>query len=365
MHTFFPKKIYLDESVQDLPLTRRILATLPLVDLETLPDVRHLKLPQPITPAKKILVITKKQGEKLKPFPKIKHALNLGDYVFNPVSNCHLECTYCILQSYLANNPALTLFANTEDFLSEIRERTSAQPAKTWRIGTGELSDSLALDPLTGLSEELIPFFAELPNAFLELKTKTDAVTRLLPLEHQGKTVLSWSMAPQQVTEQEEHKCASLTERLQAAQQAQTQGYPVGIHLDPMLYLENWEEAYGDLVTQLAKHLDPKRLAWVSMGTLRFDKPLKGVASQRFPGTNIFAQDFVEGEDGKFRYFKTIRLKMYQKMWQWLGEWSEDFPRYLCMEAPWMWKQVTGKAPLPAEEMEAKLTQRLIKLRKT
>lgn len=365
MHSFTPQKIYLEETVHELPLTRRILSAFPQVEVESLKDIKSLKLPQPMTPAKKILVLAKNKGEKLKPFPKIKHALNLGDYVFNPVSNCHLECSYCILQSYLANNPALTIFANMEDYLVEIKERTSAQPHKTWRMGTGELSDSLALDPLTGFSEELVPFFAKLPNAFLELKTKTQAIDRLLHLKHEGNTVLSWSMAPQPITQQEEHKCASFGERLQAAQKVQAKGYPVGIHLDPMLFFEGWEEGYQNLVQQLARFLDPKRLAWVSIGTLRFDGPLKGLAMQRFPRTKIFAQDFVEGEDGKFRYFKTIRMQMYQKLWRWLKEWSEDFPRYLCMEAPWMWEQVTGKTPLPAEEMETKLTQRLIKLRKT
>lgn len=362
MQAFVPQKIYLEAAVQNLPLTKRVLSAFSQVPVETMEEVKSLKLPQPMTPAKKILVIAEKKGEKLKLFPKIKHALNLGDYIFNPISNCHLECSYCILQSYLANNPALTLFANTQDFFSEIKNVTSAQPDKTWRLGTGELSDSLALDALTALSEEMVPFFGELPNSFLELKTKSNAIDRLLSLEHHGKTILSWSMAPQKIVDQEEHKCASLSERLQAAKQAQENGYPVGIHLDPMIYIKGWEAAYEDLLNQLAAHLDPKRLAWVSLGTLRFDKPLKAIATQRFPRTAIFAEDFVEGDDGKFRYFKSIRLKMYQKIWQSLKDWSEDFPRYLCMEAPWMWQQVTGDKPLPAEAIEAQLTHRLVKL---
>ena len=36
---------------------------------------------------------------------------------------------------------------------------------RQFRIGTGELADSLALDPLTGLSRELVPFFAALVSA--------------------------------------------------------------------------------------------------------------------------------------------------------------------------------------------------------
>jgi len=359
---FVPQKIFIEKSVFNLPLTQKVLSEFSDTPWEEIDRYQDFKQPVPITPAKKILAIAEQRGEALKPFPKIKNAINLGDYVFNPISNCHLECTYCILQSYLKNNPMITLFANTEYFLNAIEREVKAQPKRTYRIGTGELSDSLALDRWTQLSHELVPFFAKLPNAFLEFKTKSDAIENLLSLDHGGHTVLSWSLMPEGMAEKEELKCASLQDRLSCAARVQAVGYPVGLHLDPLIYHEGWEKNYYELIQSLSQLLDPKRLAWVSMGSLRFDKTLKEVATQRFPHTKIFAEDFIAAPDGKRRYFKTIRIDMYRKIWQWLQEWSRDFPRYLCMEPPWMWAQVTGEAAPDPEEMEANLVARLHEL---
>lgn len=364
MQSFVPQKILLEASVASHPLSRRVLQKFPQVSVVEVESYADYKEPAPITSAKKILALVEHRGQALKPFPKIKHALNLGDYVFNPVSNCHLECTYCILQSYLQNNPVLTVFANLEKFFEEIRQLCSSQPDRRWRLGTGELSDSLALDPLTGLSRELIPFFSSLPNAFLELKTKSDCIDQVLDLEHGGRTVCSWSLAPQEIILREELKCADLSSRLQSAKQVQEKGYPVGLHLDPLIYFAGWEQAYRDLIAEIAGTLDPRHIAWVSLGSLRFDKGLKEVATARFPQTAIFAEDFVEAPDGKQRYFKNLRREMYRKVWLWLMEWSNDFPRYLCMEPPWMWGEATGERAPGAEAMEARLTQRLESLRR-
>lgn len=362
MQHFIPQKILIETSVAEAPVTRRILKAFPQVAAEEIRSVQTWKEPGPITPAKRILALAEARGEALKPFPKIKHAVNLGDYVFNPISNCHLECSYCILQSYLKNNPVLTVFANTEHFLEKIRSLTEQWPEKTFRLGTGELSDSLALDEVTGFSGEWIPFFAKQSRLFLELKTKSDCIENLLGLEHRGHTVLSWSLAPEAIVRREELKCASLAERLQSARRAQEAGYPVAFHLDPMIHHSGWEEAYDDLIAALARAVDPRRVAWVSVGSLRFDKNLKEIATERFPQTAIFSADFIAAPDGKQRYFKTLRREMYRRVWTRLNEWSEDFPRYLCMEPPWMWEDVTALPAPDPSRLEASLVARLREL---
>ncbi len=358
MQPFVPQQLLIEAAMMQFPLSLRIQAAFPRVPLEIVESVAAWKEPGPMTPAKRVLAIAEAKGEALKPFPKIKHAVNLEDYVFNPVSNCHLECTYCILQSYLKNNPVLTVFANTEHFLGALA-KLDVDGEREIRIGTGELSDSLALDDLTGLGGEWIPFFAQRKSLYLELKTKSDCVEGLLKLEHRGRTVLSWSLAPENIVKREELKCASLAERLAAAAKAQAAGYPVGLHLDPMICHPGWEAAYDGLIDAIAGRLDPSRLAWVSVGSLRFDKALKDIATERFPQTPIFAEDFVKAPDGKFRYFKTLRREMYRRVWRRLAEWSRDFPRYLCMEPPWMWEEVTAEAAPQPQVIEQSLIRRL------
>ena len=73
-----------------------------------------------------------------------------------------------------------------------------------FRIGTGEITDSLALEPYTGMVGELIPYFAEQPNVLLELKTKSDCVDSLLAIDPKGRVVVAWSMNPQTVIDLDE-----------------------------------------------------------------------------------------------------------------------------------------------------------------
>jgi spore photoproduct lyase len=359
MQKFSPKKILVEEDVADLHWTQNILKKFNRVPIEYCKELKSFKEPAPMTPAKKTLILARYRGEAIKPFPKIKNAINLNDYIFNPISNCHLECTYCILQSYLRNNPALTIYTNIDHFLTGLKVLGKKYVNQPVRVGTGELSDSLALDSITELSKTLIPFFAQHPNLFLELKTKSNQIKNLLGLEPNGHTVISFSIAPKSIIQQEELKCASLEERLEAAKGLQKKGYPIGLHLDPMIYFEGWKKSYHELIDALTENLDVTRIAWVSIGSLRFDKELKEIATDRFPQTKIFSSDFIEGPDGKRRYFKTIREGMYRQVWEWLQEWDNTFPRYLCMEPAWMWEKVAGGNPPRSEEVETSLLNRL------
>src|SRR5690606_14101973 len=150
-------------------------------------------------------------------------------------------------------------------------------PSHHFRIGTGEYTDSLALEKLTGLSSILVDFFSRKPNATLELKTKSDNVESLLDLDHRGRTVISWSVNPPFVTQNIEHDTASLERRLAAAQKAQAAGYRLGFHLDPLIFFEGWEEAYHSLIDLIFEHVDPNRVAWISTGSFRYAPGLKEV----------------------------------------------------------------------------------------
>ena len=71
-----------------------------------------------------------------------------------------MDCVYCILQAYL-NNPWLSFFVNIEDLFVELEVALGREPERFFRIGTGEFTDSLALDSLTHLSPRLVRFIAD------------------------------------------------------------------------------------------------------------------------------------------------------------------------------------------------------------
>lgn len=357
MHEFLPKEIFIDERVQNLPVTQRILKKYPGVPSQVVSNLSDIKFSQNHSRAKQKLFLAKFQG------PAVKTCQGMGDYVCCQyhtvalVSDCHLECTYCILQDYLKNNPVITIYTNLDDIFSEISEKVTRHPDKTLRIGTGELSDSLALDHITGFSQDILLFANKHPNVILELKTKTDNVANLLGAKHDGNVVVSWSVNPQSYIQKEEHKCSTLAERLKAAELCADEGYPIGFHLDPLLHFENWEMEYKNLIDELAERFSGKNIAWISLGSLRFTPGLKKVVNARFPKSQIMTSELYPSIDGKIRYYRPIREQMYTTLTSYIKDKLKHAPHYLCMETKAVWKNVFGVLPQTNGQLENTLTE--------
>jgi len=363
MFPFHIEKIYLDEKVEEDWATQYLLKSLPDVPVERVEDKRNLikqslHIADPIGMGKKNLLITHFYGRRLKPCPGTSRHICCGYDVINAVTNCPMDCSYCVLQGYL-NNPFLTLYSNWDDLLHEIEGFLSMRRNSLSRLGTGELSDSLALESIFPISQFLIPFFAEREDGLLELKTKSNRVEPLLHLDHRGKTIVSWSLNPSEVIREEERNTASLEERLDAASRCQGKGYPLGFHFDPMLDYPGWEEGYRESIRSVFKRIDPKGVIWISLGGFRYPPKLRAIAKDRFPDTGIFSGELFPGRDGKFRYLKAIRTGMYRKMVEWLREVHADLFIYLCMESREVWEEVFGWAPENSKHLNILFEERI------
>jgi spore photoproduct lyase len=267
-----------------------------------------------------------------------------------------MDCSYCFLQEYLANNPTLKVFTNVADLLREVAAVVDRQPWRQFRIGTGELSDSLALDPVLGFSGDLVPFFAERKNVLLELKTKSDCVDGLLALDPKDRVVVSWSLTPPEIVEREEHGTASFSARLAAARRVQMAGYKLGFHFDPLIESPGWEEGYRDIIAGIFSALDPRRVAWVSLGSLRLTPVLRATMRRRFPQTRLLSGEQVPCADGKWRTFQALRVKMYRALAGWLKQAAPQVPLYMCMETAPVWEKVFGRAPTCDKDVARTLT---------
>jgi spore photoproduct lyase len=267
------------------------------------------------------------------------------------IYNCNYDCTYCYLQSYV-NAPYLTVYANVEQLFDELGTFLRTRPQQLVRIGSGEFSDSLSLDPLTGFARLLVPFLRQFPNVLFEFKTKSDLVDDLLDLDPAGRVMVSWSINPEPVVQREEHKTASLAARLRAAQRCRAAGYKIGLHFDPLLYYPGWEADYEPFVAQVFNTIPPGEVTYMSMGSLRFPPALKDVVRQRFPKSRLMYAELVPGTDGKMRYFKPLRTAMYTQMLSWIRRHTADSRLYLCMESQEIWHKVFGHAPTCSADVE-------------
>jgi len=345
-----PQRLLIEREVWDTELARRIRHRLPQVPVESIKDVQEAVAAfRPkgdlLTEGKKILVIARQKGHFLKPCPGTPHYICCGYKILNVATNCDLECTYCILQGYLTI-PFMVVYANMEDLFTELDKVFSQYPERLFRIGTGELADSLSLEHLVDFSRLLVPYFARQTHAVLELKTKTTGIDPLLELDHGGKVIVSWSLNPNRIIEREEKGTPYLEERLEAARRCQQAGYRLGFHFDPLIDYPGWERDYREVVDRLFDTIDPEGIVWISLGALRYPHHLEDIIRRRHPESRVTLGELFPGKDGKMRYFRPIRAQMFRKMVQWIKGRDPNATVYLCMESPEVWRNAFQDFPV-------------------
>ncbi|OKY75511.1 MAG: DNA photolyase [Desulfobulbaceae bacterium DB1] len=356
----FIRKIFLEESCRDLPYAREILQRASGIPVEiiadrTMPILDAAAYPRNLTTGKQNLLLCANKGSFFKPCPGTKQYCCCDYQVLNIGMNCPMDCVYCILQAYL-NNPWISFFVNVEDLVAELELAFSATN-QFWRIGTGEFTDSLALDSLTGLSRILVPFMSDKTKGVLELKTKSASIGHLEDLDHGGRTIVSWSLNSQAVMEGEEFKTATLDQRLDAAAQCARWGYKLAFHFDPIIYHPGWQEGYAATISKLFNTVPAEKIVWISLGALRFLPALRPIALTRFPNSKFFHEEFVLGLDGKYRYFRSQRVELYQHLLKHISERVHPATcLYFCMESEEIWQEC-GFDPVQGKRLPEALDQ--------
>ncbi len=367
-NTFWPEIVFVEESAKEDPLTKRVLNRLKNAEVINIPDkspdplfsgnfpgkkLEKLSASEKFSIGKKALILKRHLGNWLKNCPGTQDHVCCNLWIVNPGEGCPMDCTYCYLQSYLQKNPTLKIYTNTSDLLGVLKERAEKEPNRLFRVGTGELIDSLVWDDLTDLTLELVPFFAKIPNLTLELKSKHDYIENLLNLknEHNGKTVVSWSVNAQTISQNDEAQTANLEKRITAAKKLVEVGYRVGFHFDPLIYFPGWEDEYKETIDLIFSNIPSKHIAWVSISTLRYQQEMQNIMIERFPKSKLpFGEQFL-ASDHKLRYIQPIRFKMLNFVWKELKAKSAELPVYMCMESASAWRQINGAPPLAGSEL--------------
>jgi spore photoproduct lyase len=340
------RTLYIERAVKDLPHVKSICSKLkaPMLTTDDPGEIyqRISASKDPIQAGKDVLYLCRNKGAFIRQCPGTRDYTCCGYKILHVGTFCHMDCAYCILQAYF-HPPVLQYFVNYDDMKAELL--ALFQTESIYRIGTGEFTDSLIWDLWTDLSQRLIPLFADQRHAVLELKTKATAIERLHRIDHNRKTICSWSLNSPSVISSQERGTATLAARLKAAAKCQSWGYPLAFHFDPMIIYEGCEKDYIQVVTQLFHHVSADRIAWISLGTFRFMPALKGIIQKRFPKSNIIYGEFIQGLDNKMRYFKPLRIKLYAKVAAAIKSLAPDVLVYFCMEDEEVWRKSVGYTP--------------------
>lgn len=337
-HPFSPKTIYIETSVKDSALAARAKTMFPHAEIKETDgktQVGSIHFSQRTD----TLLIHQEKYDFLKPCPCSCGSAGCGYNLVNLGFGCRFECEYCFLQQY-QNLHAVLLPANIDEFLQKLETGTYRKgPFDRPRIGSGEFTDSLVFDDLTQYSQKIVPFFRARPEWQFEFKTKSTNIAGLLQAGGCENVVVSWSVNSAKITNEAEHFTPNLTNRLAAACEVAKAGYRLGFHFDPVIIYEGYQADYARTVEEMADTLPSDKVAWISVGTLRFSRELKKQIETRFVNNFILDGEFLLDFDGKMRYSPTQRLEVYQFLVPLL---RKAFPKavvYLCMEDPDIAKQ--------------------------
>ncbi len=321
-----PRKILIESAVAETETAgaiRRRWPEVPVIDVERVKSFDGEL-------DRRDLAIAKQRGRFIKKCPGTPAYTCCDYYILNLGIGCRLECSYCYLQHYM--NTPFTIFANLDDLLAQAQEYFGARDGRRFRVGSGQFIDSLDFDELADVHRQLVPALTSLPNVTFEIKTKTDRLDHLLDLDHHERAVISWSVNPDIVARVEEAPAPRLTKRLSAASRAVAAGYRVGFHFDPIVHFAGWEREYEQVVAAIFAEVPARKVAWISLGALRFNPTLKPIIEDRFPHSRLTTGELIKGLDGKYRYFIAIRRQLFSRLNAAIRDYAPDVPVYLCME---------------------------------
>ncbi|MFC1590684.1 radical SAM protein [Candidatus Omnitrophota bacterium] len=328
---FSPKNIYVEEKESGSALAGRFKDAFPKARIITIPSIKVYIRGKRYTLSdynkrRDNVFIVRQRCDFFKRCPCTRKASPCGYHIFNLGIGCIYECVYCYLQEY-NNAPGIIIPANIEDFFKDF-----SRYRQNIRLGTGEFTDSLALDHITEFSPQIVKFFKKFPGSTFEFKTKSANVDNLISAGPSRNVVVAWSLNPQKIIDRNEFYTASLKERLAAASRCVEAGFRVAFHFDPIIYYKGWQEDCRQVVDLLFDSVGKGHIAWISLGTLRFSRGLKKVIENRFPSNTILDGELLPGFDGKMRYSREARYTVYGDMIRWIRARSKRVFVYLCME---------------------------------
>ena len=350
-------RIVLAKGSLSTPVRRRfvegICALYPSASVRECPDLPHNRIE---VGGETESVALHQAGKRTLVFGELKSAVRKSEETGNTCPNywhfsvygyCFYGCAYCYLAGTRGvwHSPTVKIYVNLPEILAEI-DRTANRLAQQTSFYLGKLQDGLALDPLSGYSTVLMPFFTRHELARQVILTKSDAVGRLLDLDHRGHTVLSWSLNPPEIAAEFESNVAPVEARLEAMHKAAEAGYPIRAVIMPLIPVPDWEQKYDAFLRDLLSRVPIARLTF---GGICSYPNARRLLEDKLGSENVISQQIVcrgETADGRRRYPRALRVKMYQQLARIAREARPDIELALCLEEPGVWSDVNAAVSL-------------------
>ena len=219
-------------------------------------------------------------------------------YYTSSIINCVYDCEYCYLQGvYSSGN--IVIFVDIEKVFEEVEELYNK--LKTLYLCVSYDTDLLAIESICGFSEKWYYFIEDKKDLKIELRTKSGNIDKFLNLKPLDNFIIAFTLSPENIALRNEKYTASFRNRVNAIKELQEKGWKVRICIDPLIYSDNFEKNYSQMIEYLFNEIDKEKVTDVSIGVFRISKEyLKKMRNQN-QNSEILYYPF-ECIDGVYTY---------------------------------------------------------------
>ena len=254
---FNPVAIYYEKNIENYVLGKELLEKykdVPKIEIENHNNILEMRKKEnsEFLNMKRNLIIGTRKTHRFVENHKV------SDYLVPYTSSgCIASCMYCYLVCNYNKCSYLRLFVNREEMLEKII-KVSEKSEKDLTFEIGSNSDLILENTITNNLVWTIENFRNTKKGKLTLPTKFAFVDELLPIKHNGKIIIRMSVNPEYIINNIEYGTSRLKDRVEAINKLVEADYEVGIIIAPVIFLDNWEKLYLDLIIYLYNNLSKK-----------------------------------------------------------------------------------------------------------
>ena len=311
MKKFIPDAIYYEEKITNYELGRELLkkyGSVPKFIIDNHNNIEEMrkKNNKDFPYMKRNLIIGTRKTHKFVPNNKI------SDYLVPYTSSgCTAMCLYCYLVCNYNKCSYLRLFVNREEMLEKIIKTANESKSElVFEIGSN--SDLILENSITdNLRWTIENFNKKSTKGYLTFPTKFDMVDDILDMPGKEKIIIRMSVNPKEIIQKIEIGTSPLENRVKAINKLVDRGYKVGILIAPVIFIDNWEMLYGELVIYLKDNLSDKAKLnlFFEVIFMTYSYIHRKINEEAFPNRiDLYNKELMTGRGkGKYTYKQEIR----------------------------------------------------------
>jgi len=253
-------------------------------------------------------------------------------------NGCVHRCHYCGLGGLLIT------MVNVEDYVEQFARLIELNPWQETFLLEDD-ADVPCLEPELGCTGPIIEFFGTLPDKYVILHTKTWNVGWLRDLEHNGKTIIVWSISGRTQAERIEPVAGTMAQRIEAAREAQEYGYVVRYKFKPIIPVRGWREEAAEAVERIFQRTRPDLITLCVFMWMDIDEMTRRIDPELLDPDFLAAAraDAEQMADERVKPFgDDVRAEIYEHYFREIRKHDAEIPVSISTESAAMWRRLGG-----------------------